>query len=236
MSKRRLAWILLPVLGALAAFGTLWSAFGPDKITLTTSQLQQRVNRALPREFKGVTVEQATITVAEGRVALRVETRAAALGQTVEAVVSARGVPRYDSARGELFFDPENVTVTDFTLAGGALAERIERLGGALQSRVEAAAGNAIAAALKTYLTARPVYRFKDDLKGIVLRAAISDVAIQADAVVITLSLVRLTVTVAIELAVLLAIVFLLIQLIRHPHWGLSILDLALSTVDQSRQ
>jgi hypothetical protein len=230
VSKRRLAWIALAVLGALAALETLWTAYAPDQIVLTTAELQERINRALPRQFKGVTVEQAAVSVADGRVALRVTTNASALGQSVKAVVAARGVPRYDGDRGEIFFDADDVRVTDFNLAGGSLAERIDRLG-VLRERVETAAGSAVAAGLKAYLAARPVYRFKEDIKGIVLRAALSDVATQGDAIVIKVSLVRLTTTVAIGLAVLLAVVFLIVQLVRHPHWGLTILDVALDAI-----
>jgi Protein of unknown function (DUF1439) len=230
VTKRRLAWIALAVLGAVAVIATLWSAFGPDQIVLTTAELQERVNRALPREFKGVTVEQATVSVAEGRIALQITAHATALGQSVKAAASARGVPRYDSDRGEIFFDADDVKVTDFTLAGGSVAQRIERLG-VLRERAEAAAGAAIAGGLKAYLAARPVYRFKDDFKGIVVRAALADVTTNADTLVIKLTLIRLTLTVAIGLAVLLAVVFLIVQLVRHPHWGLIILDIALDTI-----
>jgi hypothetical protein len=209
------------VLGLLAAIGVLWSAFGPDKIVLTTAQLQERVNRALPREFKGVTVEQASVAVADSRVALRVQAHAAALGHVLGAVVSARGAPRYDSERGEIFFDAEDVKVTDFALAGGNLGERLDRLPVAIRDRVEAAAGTAVAAGLRTYLAARPVYRFKEDFKGTILKAAISDVATQGDAIVITVSLLKFTLMVAINLAVLLVIVFLITLLARHPSWGL---------------
>jgi hypothetical protein len=222
MTKRQISWIALAVVGMLAALGMLWSTLGPDKIVLTTAQLQERVNRALPREFRGVTVEQATVMVMDRRVALRVEARAAALGHALGGVVSARGVPRYNSEHGEIFFDAEDVKVADFALTGGNLGERFDRLPAAIRDRVEAAAGAAIAAGLRTYLAARPVYRFQDDFKGIILKATISDVATQDDAIAITVSLVKLTVMVAISSAVLLVIVFLIVQLVRHPSWGLS--------------
>ena len=73
---------------------------------------------------------------------------------------------------------------------------------------------------IKAYLAARPVYRFKDDLKGIVGKAALGDITMQPDAIVITLSVARLTVTVAIGIAALLVIVVLIVQLVRHPRWG----------------
>ena len=220
MSNRRFAWIALAILGAIAAFGTVWDSPGPDTIMLNAAQLQERINRALPRQFKGVTVERATVALAQGRVALTVEARAAALGQSVAASVSARGVPRYDPERGEIFFDADDVKVGDFAFTGGRLAERIDRLGGDSRARVESAAERAIATGLKAYLAARPVYRPKDDLKGLLVKTAVAEVAIQGEALAIRVSVVKLTVTVAIGLAVLLAIGVLIVQLIRHPHWG----------------
>jgi hypothetical protein len=222
MNKRQFTWVALAALGAIVAFAALWGALGVDKIVMTAAQLQERVNRALPRDFKGVTVERATIAVAESRVTLRVETRAAALGHTLTAVVSARGVPRYDSERGEVFFDADDVQVVDFALTGGKLAERIDRLGGGFRERIEAAAGQAIAAGLKAYLAARPIYRFKDDLKGFVVKTAVSDIATQGDAVAINVSVVRVTVTTVIGLAALLGTIVLMVQLVRHPGWGSS--------------
>jgi Protein of unknown function (DUF1439) len=216
MTKRRVVWIGLAALGALVVAGLAWAAFGPTTIVLTAPQLQERINRALPREFKGVTVERATVTIADEKVALRVEARASALGQTLSTAVSARGVPRYEPAQGEIFFDPEDVKIEDAALAGGALAERLSaRLGErAATFRSTAAAG------VTAYLAARPVYRFKDDLKGIVGKAALGDISMRPDAIVITVSVARLTTTVAIGLAALLVIVVLVVQLIRHRRWG----------------
>jgi len=212
MTKRQLSWVALAVVGAFALLGMLWSAFGPDKIVLTTAQLQERVNRALPREFNGVTIERATVAIAESRIALRVEAHPSVLGRTLSTTVSARGVPRYDTAQGEIFFDPEDVKIE----ADGALAERLSaRLGERGQT-----INNVVTTGMTAYLAARPVYRFKDDLKGIVIKAALADIAMQPDAIVITLSVVRLSATIGVGLAVLIVIVVVVVQLIRHPHWG----------------
>src|ERR1043166_248921 len=216
MTKRRLAWIALAVVAALLVAGLAWSAFGPTTIVLTAPQLQERVNRALPREFKGVTVERATVTVAESRIALRVEARASALGRSLSTVVSARGVPRYEPAQGEIFFDPEDVKVEDVALAGGALAERLSTQLGERSQTIR----NVVATGMTASLAARPVYRFKDNLKGIVVRAALGDIAMQPDAIVITLSVVKLSATIGVGLAALLVIVLLAVQLVRHPRWG----------------
>src|SRR5262249_35681557 len=55
--------------------------------------------------------------------------------------------------------------------------------------------------------------------------AAISGIVARDDAIVITISLVKLTVTVAIYVAALLVIIFLIVQLLRNPTWGLLALE-----------
>jgi hypothetical protein len=195
MSGRPLAWIGVAILGAVAIAGALWSAFGTSRVVLTDAQLQERINRQLPHEVKGVTIERVTVTIAENQIALRVEVRASALGRTFATAALARGVPRYDADRGELFFDADDVKLENFTMGDSA-------------GRV------------KADLAARPVYRFKDDVKGLVLKAAITDVAIEGNAVAIGVSLLNLSVMVAVCLLALLAIVVIVVQLIRHPAWG----------------
>jgi hypothetical protein len=73
---------------------------------------------------------------------------------------------------------------------------------------------------VKAYLAARPVYRFKDDLKGVVLKAALREVAIEGSTVAITVSVVNLTVIPAMFVATLPGVAVLIIWLIRHPAWG----------------
>ncbi len=225
MTRRLLVWIVAVVLGALAIVGGLWSAFGTNRIVRTDAQLQERINRQLPHEVKGVTIERATVTIADNQIALRVEIRASALGQTVAASAFARGIPRYDAERGELFFDAEDVKLENFTVgdrAGGAdePSGRLSDLVGEKLMRIKAVAGSAITTGVKAYLAARPVYRFKDDLKGLVLKAAITDVAIEGNAVAISVSLLNLSVMVAVCLLALLTIVVIAVQIMRHPGWG----------------
>jgi hypothetical protein len=225
MTRRRFVWIAAGVFGTLAILGAVWSALGTNRIVLTDAQLQERVNRQLPREVKGVTIERATVTIADRQIALRVEVQASALNRTFAAAASARGIPRFDAERGELFFDADDVKLEDFTIANPA--DPVEQPGGRLTrlvgenhlTQVKAAAGSMIAAGVKAYLAARPLYSFKDDLKGLVLRAAITDVAIEGNAVTIGVSPFNLSMIVAVCLLALLAILVIVVQLMRHPGW-----------------
>jgi hypothetical protein len=115
------------------------------------------------------------------------------------------------------------VRLENFTIGNpGDRADQLgRRLGGLVSenlTRVKEAAGNTIAAGVQAYLAARPVYRFKDDLKGLVLKAAVTDVAIEGYTVAIGLSLLNLSVMAAVCLLALLAVLVGVVQLVRP--WG----------------
>jgi hypothetical protein len=222
MTKRRVAWIAAAILGVVGIAGVLWSTITGGRIVLTAAQLQERVNRALPRDFKGVTVDGATVAIADGRIELRVEAHATAVGQSFAATASAHGMPVYAAERGELFFDADNIEVSSVKPTGGRLAERLDR--SRLGQRFEETTGKLVAAGIKAYLAARPVYRFKDDVKGFVLKAAVTNVAIEGDSLVVTVSLISLTRTVVLFLGLLLLALILLVQLCLHPGWGIGLL------------
>ncbi len=199
MKRPRLFWTAVLLLAAVTVAGAGLSAFGPERIELTEGDLQERVNRALPRQFHNVTVERGTVGVAGGRITVRVETRATALGKTIATAAVARGVPQYNAERGEIFFDADDVRIED-SGAGGIVKQLNIRIGGKLgqqleqnMPRVENAAAGLVAGSIKAWLAARPVYRFKDDIKGVVFRATLNDLAIDGDKLVIGVSLIRLS-------------------------------------------
>jgi hypothetical protein len=202
MTTSRLLWIALP-LAAITLAGAALSAFGPERIALTQAALQERINRELPRQFHSVTVERATVALADGRITVRAETRAAALGKTVASATVARGVPQYNAERGEVFFNADDVKIED-SGSGGLVKQLGLRVGGRLgeqiqqnMPRVEDAAAGLVAGSIKAWLAARPVYRLKDDIKGLVFKATLKDMTVEGDTLVIGVSLIRLTAAVA---------------------------------------
>jgi hypothetical protein len=199
MTSPRLFWSAALLLGALTIAGAGLSAFGPERIALTGPELEERVNRALPRQFHNVTVDRATVTVVDGRIAVRADASVSALGKTIAAAVVARGVPQYNAERGEVFFEADDAKVEDAG-SGGVVKQLGIRVGESLQRntpRVEGAAERLIASGIKAWLAARPVYRFKDDIKGLVFKAVLKDVVVEGDELVIVASLIRLSAAVA---------------------------------------
>ena len=95
------------------------------------------------------------------------------------------------------------------------------RLGNAVRSTLQGVAENGI----KAYLATRPVYRLKDDFKGLVLKAALVDVTIEQNSLAVTFSLWNLTVATGMFVLILIILVLVIYWLIRHPLWGLGIVD-----------
>src|SRR3984957_21079650 len=208
MSRGKLAWIVVALAGVLAAGGLFFSAFRTSKLAFTEPEIQERLNRQLPKTVRGVTVERVAAHLEENRLALRIEVQGAVVRQPVSAVVSARGVPRYDGHSAEIYFDTAGRT--PLSEAAGPAVRRLAE------------------AAIKAYLATRPVYRFKNDFKGFVLKASLVDVTIGHDALVVTFSVWNLTVTCAVLALVLIGLLSIAYLLIRHPLWGLGkIMDIA---------
>jgi len=222
MSKRRIAWIVVALVGLLSVAGLLWSMFGSDRLTFSAAELQSRLNQQLPRTVRDVTIERVDVALADSRLALRIALQARVLQQPVSATVSARGVPRYAADEAAMYFDADNIKIEQLAIAGRTVVgEEGGRLANTVRSALQGVAENGI----KAYLAARPVYRFKDDIKGVVLKAALVDVAIEQNTLAVTFSLWNLTMTAAIFALILIILVLVIYWLIRHPRWGLNIVD-----------
>ena len=232
MTKRQVIWIVLSLLCIVTAAAAVWSAFTGSKVSLSTAELQSRINERLPRETKGVLLERAEIAVEDGHVAVRLGARAAHLGKSIFATVYTRGVPRYDASAGAIFFDAQNVVLEHVSFAGdGAGASPQNEGGNSIAKRMKARIGdkalgllsNSVAGVVKSYLATRPIYRLKDDYKGVLLKAAVTGLAVEGDKVVISLTLIGLTTTVLIWLVSLALIIAAIIWVIRHPGWLLEV-------------
>jgi hypothetical protein len=228
MSKRRIAWIVIALVGLLSAAGLVWSIFGTDKLTFTAAELQSRLNQQLPRTIREVTIERVDVALADSKLALRIAMQARVLQQPVSATVSARGVPRYAAPEAAMYFDADEIKIEQLAIAGRTVVgEEGGRLSNAVRSTLQGVAESGI----KAYLATRPVYRFKDDFKGLVLKAALVDVAIEQNTLAVTFSLWNLTLAAGMFALILIILVLVIYWLIRHPLWGLNIVDSVVHTV-----
>jgi uncharacterized protein DUF1439 len=225
MSKRRIAWIVVALVGLLSAAGLVWSVFGTDRLTFTAAELQSRLNQQLPRTIREVTIERVNVALADNRLALRIALQARVLQQPVSATVSARGVPRYEAHETAMYFDADEIKIEQLAIAGRTV---VGQEGGRLSNTVRSTLQGVAESGIKAYLATRPVYRIKDDFKGVVLKAALVDVTIEQNTLAVTFSLWNLTMTAALFALTLIIVALVVYWLIRHPLWGLlAIVDAA---------
>jgi hypothetical protein len=235
MSKRKLAWIVVAFVAVLSTVGLFMTMSGNRKLVFTESDIQAHLNQQLPKTIREATIERVAVSLAENRLALRVEMQGAAMRQPVSAVVSARGVPRYEARSGEMFFDADDVKIDQLTFAGRSVTGAEDA---AKRTRLTEAAGSAVQrvaeTAIKVYLAARPAYRFKEDFKGFVLKAALVGVTIEQNALVVTFSIWNLTLTCGILAFVSIGTLLVMYLLIRHPLWGVGIIADIAGTISAS--
>lgn len=229
MSRRRIALSLLVVVNLVCLAGLVWSVFGTSRLTFTQTEIQDRLNRHLPRVIKGVTVERVDVALADDRLSLQASLRGQVVRQTVAALVSARGAPRYDAGGHEIYFDADSIAFERIAIAGRAIP-RGDEARNPLVAAAVATSEQIAEQAIRSYLATLPVYRFKDDFKGYVLKAALTDVTVAGDRLVVDLSLWKLTATTATFAFWLVVGVAALLFLLRFPIWsaaaGVSIGDL----------
>jgi hypothetical protein len=220
MSKRKLAWLVVAVVAAVALAGLLWSLLGTSRLAFTEPDIQARLNKELPKTVKDVTVERVTVHLADRRLALTVDLHGALLRQPLMAALSARGVPRYEAQSGELYFDVDDVKIDQLTIAGRSIGGD-DAAGGPRAQAAGATVRRIAETAMQVYFAAQPVYRFKEDFKGFVLRAALKDVTIEQNAVMVTFSIWNVTATVAVLAVVLIGVLSAAVYLLmRHPPRG----------------
>ena len=140
-------------------------------------------------------------------------------------MISAIGVPRYDTRSEALYFDLDKAKIDQLTIAAKTVVDEDATTRRRLTEAVGPAVQRVAESAARTYLSAVPVYRLKNDLKGFVLKAALSDVKIEQNALAVTFSLWNLTATVLIFALPLVIVAALIYLLIRDPLWGLGMID-----------
>jgi hypothetical protein len=228
MSKRNLAWIVIVLVGALSTTAMLWSGFGSIHVVFTAAELQKRLNQKLPRTVLNVTIEDVALNASDNRLGLRIDIQTNVHHEAISAVVSARGVPRYDGHREAMYFDVDEIKVNQVAVAGKTIVDENAAPRSRLGAAVLPAAQRVVEAAVKTYFAEVPVYRLRNDVKGFVLKAALSDIKIDQNVLVVTFSLWNFSLVVFVFALPLLTVASFVYFLIRYPLWGAELmLDIA---------
>jgi len=221
-----LSWVVLLV----ALVGIFLLAFGSHTVTLSENEIQKRITAQLPKEHRGVTVQQVHIELSDGELTALVTMEGKKGGQTFDLVISMRGTPVYESRDGEFFFKPRDVQVREFHFRGEKPSELVarlatryltnrgaQRLAADVAPKVDAWISESAERTAMFVLTRMPVYRLKDDGKGYIIKSSLESISVTSEGVSITFSLWQLTISVGIILLFVLAAIGLMIAMTNNP-------------------
>jgi hypothetical protein len=178
-------------------------------------QLSKKVGKDLPLKgpaqiaIKKASLEEINIHISDGQVNISAKLNGEfRFGKSFSLASSAIGVPSY--SEGAFYFHPDKIKVQELSFQGQKV-----NAGDWMTSLVETAAMHSF--------EKRPIYRLKDDVKGHIIRAALTSIKAGGDHIELTFSLWQITKTVAAGILLLiLSAVFALVLLVRSRFGGAS--------------
>ena len=244
MIRRNLMWGGVVMLFVLAV-GGLWALYGTHTVTLSEAQVQERINRQINKEFtiqgrarvlvKSVSIKSAEVHIEDAHVNAFIDLEGTLrTGKKFTLTAYAVGVPTY--AHGEFYFKPEMMQVQKFAYEGSTPTEiftrfakryvsddkvrqLIEDKAPKLEEWMTTLAQNAATHSLEK----RPVYRPKDDVKGLLMKASLESVSIDQHNIVVTFSLWQLTLSVLLGVCCLIAAIGFMVVMFEYPLLGVTL-------------
>jgi hypothetical protein len=250
MTKRKGAWMGLAVAALASVIGiAVGVSGGTYTVRLTQEEVQQKIDQKLAHKdtFKkgpaSIRVKNARAELTD-RLLVHVDMEGEQLFKTHFSLSTvATGEVSYRD--GEFFFTPakDGVRIENFQYDGPPIAERIVKrserylTNRGLRNAVEDAAPH-VEAWMKAsaeygataYLSKAPIYRLKNDFKGIVAKAALEKVEIKDGKLAITFTIWHLAYMVVAWIFVLIMVLGFMFALMQSPGWGaVAIVGLSLS-------
>jgi hypothetical protein len=250
MTRKGWLWAAAVALFLLAIAG-FWGIYGTQRVTFSEAQVQELINKQLDKDVpvkgaahllvKTINVRSATVHIQDGRVLVLIDVEGTLrTNKKFSLTAYAIGVPAYSF--GELFFKPDKIEVQKFAYEGtsptelfGRFAKRyisddkarqlVEDKAPAIEGWMTTVAQSAVVHTLEE----RPVYRLKDGVKGLLIKASLESVAIDQDRVAVTFSIWQLTLSVLFGILCLLGGLVAILILFAYPFLDVAIIALLLS-------
>lgn len=228
--------LLIVVSLAIGVFGLS----GTRSVRLEGAMLQQRIDAELPKEHTGVKITKVTLYLLEHDVSIALSAEGSALGQQFSLEAEGVGVPEYRSTQEAFYFRPSELAITQLTLKGESTTDRAGRFADryitnpTLKENIETSLPG-VKLWVEDNLEPRalillgqiPLYKPKNDMSGIIIKATLAGVAIDNGALVLSFSILELTKTVFSCLFLLLISLGVAMALVRSPAWGIPLIALS---------
>ncbi len=236
MSVRTLS-IMGLLLGVLCAILILYyGMFVGMSIRFTNEDIQKALDERLPKTVRGVTIEK-VVTELDGQLSAMATIATTRWGQDINAVISAKGVPRYSPFHGTFYFEPEDVRVESFRFGESSVKEKIDAAADRyvtntglntlvidLSPMIERHLKGAAERSMVYAMSIMPAYKLPETTSGYIARTVLSDVRVEGKQVVVTFTLMRLVWWMGVIAICTLGAIALLVGIFRSPGWGMGTL------------
>ena len=251
--KRRNFLYVVPVILIIVAIVCLWSIYGTKTVSLTAQEIQRRIDsqvidKSLPIRgkariiVKSVQVKTLDIQIQNGQVHVLIGVEGTLLaGKAFSAIISSLGVPMYSD--GSFYFKPEKIEMQNFRYMGEVPSVTVEKFAERyVQSEKTRALIADNAQRIEDWMTSvaessamhvlenRPIYRVKDDVKGILIKLSLNSVEVDQDRISVTFSLWQMTISIGIGLLCFLGAIGMTFALLKDPNLGAILLVFGLSS------
>lgn len=234
MPVRTISIIGLTV-GLLCAFLLLyWAMFVGVTMRFSNEDIQKALDDRLPQTVRGVTIEK-VVTSLDNQLSAMATISMTKWGQDINAVISAKGAPRYSPINGTFRFEPEDVRVESFRFGESSLKEKIEvaadryvtnkglnALAKDLSPKIEQYLKGAAERSMVYTMSVMPAYKLPETTSGYVARTVLSDVRVEGDRLVVTFTLMRLIWWMGVIVLCIVAAIATLVAIVRAPGWGMT--------------
>jgi hypothetical protein len=215
---------------AILIISLIYICFGiQNKIEVKLSEefLQTSIQKQLPKKIKGkIELEKAALTLKENNLEVNVTLNGAYLNRQFSIQATGAGTPTYNPKNGIFYFHPQNLKIEKITYIGENVEDKI--LGLIKNKELQNTAKiiipkvtqwieeSAIPAGIEK-LGEIPVYKVKNDTKGIILKSTLSKIKINEGNLELTFSLLQLTKTIGIAVFTVVAAIAFLVSTLRNP-------------------
>jgi hypothetical protein len=203
-------WLVVTIVAALA-IGAFELVPRTLKVRISEEQASAKMQEALDKKaHEGLAVERAVLTFNNNAVQFSGHVAGVRFGQQFSADVSVDGVPRYDERQQAIYFSPTTFTLKNFAFKGETPSEKARRFGGTIfknttvgtvlensAESIERWVTQTAENRVRLILEKRPVYRIKDDVKGMLIKASLTTISIEENHAVATLSIVKFSLKIA---------------------------------------
>lgn len=228
MNKRKFAWAATIFVAVFCLAGALWCVFGSATVTMSQQELQDKIDAKIPHTTtNGVTVSAVKLDLSDNKIGIGFEASATKLKTDFAVKAQTKGQMRYNNADGSFYFAPEVVHLEDVKVNSSSVADtvgnlvnkltpkRLEEEKAKLAKKGAELLDSVIQSGAEMTLERMPVYKLKNDFKGVVVKMVLEKVEVRDGNVIAHLSFWQFTRTVisfiaTFVLCVVIAIVLLL--------------------------